>query len=266
MFVFEKTTGETPRWCRKGTSHMLQVETLNEVSFSWHIRFAHRRHAAPPRGDFAFFARDQQHNPHYYWVTDSNPAAPSRSNYFVMAEEEPLSDIDLDWTSANPIRPRNYPGRERVGATVMMWHSGGDMRLYQQIDCWKTSPIPRCGWGSIRPKTYASILRRLPLPDPKRARRISAIHFRAMYIVDVYRQPRGAAGDSGQPVPPFKWSLEEFETTGQGVCGHRESKWPTRTHFYATTSISTASSNACGGEFNETMTASVANTPENIQR
>jgi len=164
--LFLRNTGETPVVQKRHVAYASSRD-LNEVSFSWHIRFAHRRQ----RGDFAFFARDQQHNPHYLLGDRQQSARAEQVKLFrEWLKKNHYPDIDLRLDSANSDQTKKIiQGVSGVGSDVMDVHSAATCGCISRSDCWKTSPIPRLRLGFDPSKTYASILPEITLPDPKRA-------------------------------------------------------------------------------------------------
>jgi multiple sugar transport system substrate-binding protein len=196
----------------------------------------------------------QTDKPVIYWVTDANPARREQVRLFgEWLAKNNYPEIELRLDMANSDRTKKIiQGVSGVAGDVQDQGGGADMRYFRAIglNTDVTDAARRLGFGLD--KTYPVLETELAIEQDGELRQYQ---FPCNVNAHLLFVNRDTLRQHGQPLPPMRWTVEEFERLGKQFVEAANRGLPRRTVFYADQLDPSVLRNSYGGSrFNETAT------------
>jgi multiple sugar transport system substrate-binding protein len=218
-------------------------------------------------GTWLSYPDHQSEVPVIYWVTDRNPARNMQVHLFhqwliknghVTAEGKPAVELRLD-SANNEQSKKIIQGVSGVGGDVMDLYNGGTMRYFQTIGLltdvtdWASELQydPTYTWDAIRPEITTDGRQYM---------------FPCNVTVSMYWVNKATFENLGVPVPPRRWTFDEFETLGlQFVTAANQHGRRRRVFFADQVGVNLMHRSLGLGMFNETLTRCTLDDPRFVE-
>lgn len=196
-----------------------------------------------------------------YWVTDPNPIRARQVEGFDrwqisqgMVNESGEPGIELRTDSGNwGMTKTMIQGISGVGADVLELRSGFELRYIHAMGFLTDLSESAAGMGFDLSQTYASI-------EPEITVAGRQFSFPCNVYVSLYWVNRQMLEMHGQPLPPRRWTLEQFERMGKAFVEAANPPGQRQTYFYAADVDLQMTYRSLGlSMFNETMTRCTLN-------
>jgi multiple sugar transport system substrate-binding protein len=198
--------------------------------------------------------------PVIYWVTDSNPARVEQVKLFeqwLKSHHYPDVDLRLDSANSDPTK-KLIQGVSGVGSDIMDM-SPSDLPLFHAVGILQdlTLSARKLGFDPIH--SYAAVKPLIMVDDRQYA-------FPCNVSVAAYWINKATFERYGIPIPPRRWSLEEFERIGRRFVDAANSPGKPRTIFFASqVSVPIIRRSLGLDDFNETLTRCTLDDPRAAQ-
>lgn len=218
-------------------------------------------------GTYASYPDNTSEVPVIYWVTDPNPAREQQIRLFhewlvknghVTEDGKPVVEMRVD--SANREATKQIiQGVSGVGGDVMDVFSSSGMHYFEQIGLIEDVTDEALAMGFDPSKTY-------PAMEPE----ITIDGRQYMFPCNVTSRMLWINKDTfdrfDQPIPPRRWTNEQFESMGRDFVSAANPSGQRRTHFYLNFMHPTLAHRGLGlSLFNETLTAVQVDDPKMIE-
>ncbi len=194
--------------------------------------------------------------PVLYWVTDANPARVEQVKLFeqwLKKHDYPEVELRLDSANSDPTK-KLIQGVSGVGSDLMDM-SPSDMPLFHAVGILEDLTIPARKLGFDPTHTYAAV-------KPLIMREGRQYAFPCNVYVAAYWINKATFERYGVPIPPRRWSLEEFERLGRRFVEAANPPGRPRTVFFASqVSVPILRRSLGLDDFNETLTRCTLDEP-----
>ncbi len=201
----------------------------------------------------------QSEVPVIYWVTDANPARLEQVRLFeewVRNNNYPETRLRLDMANSDQTK-KIIQGVSGVAGDVMDMGSGGAMRYFRAIGLNTDVTEAAKELKFDMSQTYPALLPELTLEEDGQIRQYQ---FPCNVVAPLYFVNRGTFRMHNQPLPPMRWTIEEFESRGKAFVEAANAGQSRQTVFFAdTVPYDIVRASLGGSRFNETGTASALN-------
>lgn len=175
----------------------------------------------------------------------------------------PKAELRLDMANSDRTK-KIIQGVSGVAGDVMDQASGGEMRYFRAIGLNTDVTEAALKLGFDPSKTYPSILTEITLPDEQGNRR--QYQFPCNVFAPMYYVNRQTFRQYNQPLPPQRWTIEEFERRGKEFVKAANAGRPRQTVFFADNiQFEQIRASLGGSRFNETATRAAVNHPATIE-
>lgn len=189
-------------------------------------------------------------HPVLYYVTDPNPLRQEQiDGYPLWLESQglPKSEVLID-SSNNDITKQLIQSVSGVGADFMDLGNGGIMRYFQSMGILSDLTEVAKERGFSPESTWPTILPQITVDGRQYS-------YPANVSADLYFVGKAAFAAAGQPLPPERWTLEEFERLGTAYVKAANPPGTNQHRFFANRIDMVVLRHSMGiGTFNETFT------------
>ena len=194
--------------------------------------------------------------PVIYWVTDANPARAEQVRLFgewLKKCHYPPIELKLDMANAD-LTKKIIQGVSGVAGDVMdMYAAGSDMRYFRAMGLNADVTDAAKALGFDLAKTYPALQSDLAMEDPQG--RVRQYQFPCNVTAPLYFVNRETFRQHHQPLPPARWTIQEFESRGREFVEAANAGRRQRTAFFAdSVPIDVLRASLGGCRFNETAT------------
>ena len=208
-------------------------------------------------GTWLLFPDTRSDVPVLYWVTDPNPAPVEQVEGFhawlvehghVTPTGEPMMELRVDAANGEAEK-KVIQSVSGVAADLMDIYGGRQLRLFQDMKVLLPVDDAADQLGFGLDATYARV-------EPEIAVGGHQYLFPANVSVQMLWINRGEFERVGLPVPPRRWTIEEFEALGKRYVEAANHGLPRQTHFFVSSLSAETLHRSMGlSRFNETLTA-----------
>lgn len=200
--------------------------------------------------------------PVLYWVTDDNPARREQVRRFhAWLEKNHYPSFELRTDSANrDVSKTIIQGVSGMCGDILdVWSGTGDMVYFQQLGILADVTREGVDMGFDPSHTYPSIAPQITLHGRQYMFPCNVSCFAPWVNLATFRK-------YGQPRPPWRWSLEEFEARGKAfVAAANPPGQPRQVFFVDAVSVDQIARSLGVTLFNETLTAAAIDDPRYVR-
>jgi multiple sugar transport system substrate-binding protein len=195
--------------------------------------------------------------PVLYWVTDDNPTRPAQVAAFyrwLARHGYPPCEVRVDTVNNDPTK-KIIQGLSGVGGDVLDLYGGAMVRQFQSMGLLADVTEPARQLGFTAAQTWPGIAPLLSVGDRQCA-------FPANVYNSLLWVNRATFRRYGQPLPPRRWTLAEFEQAGRAFVAAANPPGQQSRVFFVSTIYPLQLSRSLGLDtFNETLTACALDDP-----
>jgi multiple sugar transport system substrate-binding protein len=203
--------------------------------------------------------------PVIYWVTDPNPARQEQVRLFhdwLKKNGYPLVELRVDMANADRTKKIIQGVSGAAGDIVDLIGGGGDMRYFRALAINADVTDAARALGFEPSKTYPAVADEISLSDEHDALR--QYQFPCNVVAPMFLVNRETFHRHGQPTPPSRWTVEEFERRGVAFVRAANTGLPQQRVFFADQVAPDVLRASFGGSrFNETGTRCTLDAPPN---
>jgi multiple sugar transport system substrate-binding protein len=204
--------------------------------------------------------------PVIYWGTDPNPARQEQVRLFndwLQKNGHPTVDLRLDMANADRTKKIIQGVSGAAGDVVDLIGGGGDMRYFRALAINTDVTEAAKAMGFEPSKTYPAVAGEITLKDETGATR--QYQFPCNVVAPMFFMNRETFRRHGQPPPPRRWTIEEFERRGVAFVHAANASLPRQRVFFADQVAPDVLRASFGGSrFNETGTRCTLDEPPNL--
>lgn len=203
------------------------------------------------------------------WVTDDNPARTEQvvifnKQWLPRQKDAPPMLLRLDTAAAtDDLTKKIVQSVAGVGGDLIDLWLGGNMRFFDQMGLLRpvTQDAQKLGFGPD--KTFPALKEDIGITDA--SGHFEQFQFPCNVACDMFIVNKQTLRTWGQPVPPFRWTVDQFEEMGKAYVKAANPPGKPVWNFYASgVPIEVLRRSYGVSRYNETMTRSMLDDPRSI--